>query len=94
MSTPILFVAQTLDPATPLHDAHMVSSTLFPGSVVLEQKANGHGMYGFNSKCIDAHIQHYFSTGQLPPVNSTCETETIANPFLDPRMNPLYTSED
>ncbi|OJJ68284.1 hypothetical protein ASPBRDRAFT_185215 [Aspergillus brasiliensis CBS 101740] len=74
MSTPILFVSNSLDPVTPLHDAHAMSA-LFNRSVVLEQHAEGHCSYASRSACTERHIKKYFRTGEVPQEGTRCETE-------------------
>lgn len=60
----------------------------FPGSVLLEQHANGHGVFGFTSNCTKSAVQAYLANGTLPAENTVCEVEEL-NPFLDPKLNPL-----
>ncbi|PWY96770.1 alpha/beta-hydrolase [Aspergillus sclerotioniger CBS 115572] len=74
MSTPILFVSNSLDPVTPLADAHAMSA-LFNGSVVLEQLAEGHCSFASRSICTENHIRKYFQTGTLPTPGTQCETD-------------------
>ncbi|PYI01095.1 hypothetical protein BO78DRAFT_473545 [Aspergillus sclerotiicarbonarius CBS 121057] len=90
MSTPILFVSNSLDPVTPLDDAHAMSA-LFNRSVVLEQLAEGHCSFASHSTCTESHIRAYFQTGTLPPPGTSCSTDM--RPFRI-QTPPTSSSED
>ncbi|CZT01748.1 uncharacterized protein RAG0_09219 [Rhynchosporium agropyri] len=68
---PILWIGNTLDPATPLRNAHKLSKD-FVGSVVLTQDSAGHCSYSSNSECINDHVRTYFQTGDLPEIGTVC----------------------
>ncbi|OJJ45238.1 hypothetical protein ASPZODRAFT_133871 [Penicilliopsis zonata CBS 506.65] len=81
-ATPILLIGNTLDPATPLASAHQTSQ-LFEGSVVLEQKSEGHCSYTAPSNCTEKHVRAYFNRGVLPKKGAKCEVDEE----LFPRSN-------
>ncbi|KAF2113432.1 TAP-like protein-domain-containing protein [Lophiotrema nucula] len=78
-STPLLILSNTIDPATPLISAQEMHSA-FPGSALLVNEAVGHATFNAPSDCVFKHIKEYFSSGALPPVNTTCKPNTY--PFL------------
>lgn len=76
-STPILFADNVLDPVT--SSAELMSG-YFEGSAILLQEAVGHGLVVTSSNCTSSYVQKYFETGELPPRNTTCETNFDAFP--------------
>lgn len=78
-STPILFADNVLDPVT---SSGELMSKFFEGSGILLQEAVGHGLIVTTSNCTSSYVQNYFKTGQLPPKNTTCESDFNAFPVL------------
>ncbi|KAH7000649.1 proteinase [Ilyonectria destructans] len=78
-SYPLLIVSNTHDTVTPLRNARRVS-TLFPGSVVLQQDSQGHCSHSNPSLCTAKTIRAYFQTGDLPAEGTICEP--AIRPFL------------
>ncbi|KAH7141086.1 proteinase [Dactylonectria macrodidyma] len=78
-SHPLLIVSNTHDTVTPLRNARRVS-TLFPGSVVLQQDSQGHCSHSNPSLCTAKTIRAYFQTGDLPVEGTICEP--AIRPFL------------
>jgi pimeloyl-ACP methyl ester carboxylesterase len=76
-STPILFADNVIDPVT---SSAELMSAYFVGSTILLQEAVGHGLVVTSSNCTSSYVQKYFRTGELPPKNTTCETEFDAFP--------------
>ncbi|KAJ4361092.1 uncharacterized protein N0V89_001661 [Didymosphaeria variabile] len=77
-STPILFADNVIDPVT---SSYELMSGYFEGSAILLQDAVGHGLVVTSSNCTSSYVQKYFKTGELPPRNTTCETEFDAFPL-------------
>lgn len=69
-SSPILLVANTHDPATPLSGAR-VANRLFSGSRLLLLDGWGHGALG-KSACVARHTEHYLIAQQLPHSGTVC----------------------
>jgi hypothetical protein len=78
-SHPLLIIGNSHDTVTPLRNARRVS-TLFPGSVVLQQDSEGHCSHSNPSLCTGKVVREYFQTGKLPPVGTVCQPEV--KPFL------------
>ncbi|KAJ5578152.1 uncharacterized protein N7459_007116 [Penicillium hispanicum] len=74
-SYPIMFVTSELDPITPKRGAYKMSS-VFPGSIVIEQKSVGHTAIASASSCLLTKIQSYLN-GELPKANTTCQPDTL-----------------
>ncbi|KAL2410845.1 hypothetical protein ABEF95_010793 [Exophiala dermatitidis] len=81
---PILFVSNTLDTVTPLRMAQKMSSR-FPGSVLLQQDAEGHCSFTAPSLCTAKAIRRYFQTGVMPQPATRCKPDI--KPFELPREN-------
>ncbi|KAL3421597.1 peptidase tripeptidyl-peptidase protein [Phlyctema vagabunda] len=76
MTPPLMFLSNTLDPMTPLHNAKKMSS-LYQGSIMIEQKARGHCslLNTIPSKCILDHLSRYLLDGLLPVDGNVCDAE-------------------
>jgi len=73
---PMLWIGNTLDPATPLRNAFDLSVG-YPGSVVLQQDSVGHCTYSSPSKCTNEHVRSYFQDGTLPEPGTICPPDTL-----------------
>ncbi|KAM7184585.1 TAP-like domain containing protein [Naviculisporaceae sp. PSN 640] len=72
---PILVLSNTYDIVTPIHAARDLSSRL-AGSVLLEQRAIGHGTVHFSvSECTRSAIESYFLNGTLPAPGTVCHLD-------------------
>jgi pimeloyl-ACP methyl ester carboxylesterase len=73
-AAPLMFISSTIDPVTPLANAHEASKS-HPGSRVLVQNNVGHGSILVPGKCRDAFVKKYFASGELPPEDTLCEAD-------------------
>ncbi|VDC03622.1 unnamed protein product [Peniophora sp. CBMAI 1063] len=73
-SAPILFVANTIDPATP-HVGAVATSALFPGSALLTQNSTGHTSTSATSNCTASIVARYFVDASLPEDGTICQVE-------------------
>ncbi|KAH6648354.1 TAP-like protein-domain-containing protein [Truncatella angustata] len=78
-SHPLLIISNTHDPVTPIRNGRRVS-TIFPGSVVLQQDSEGHCSHSNPSFCTARSIREYFQTGELPREGTVCQPEV--KPFV------------
>lgn len=78
-SYPMLWLSNTLDPVTPIRNAKRMMQN-FPGSVLLEQDAEGHCTTSAKSLCTAKHVRAYFQTGEMPEPGTVCGVEE--KPFL------------
>ncbi|RDW65125.1 hypothetical protein BP6252_10776 [Coleophoma cylindrospora] len=92
-SHPILMLSTTLDPVTPLANAHAMSKR-FPGSVVLELNAEGHCSISAPSVCAAKHTRAYFQTGQMPPQGTICQQEELPLIGKTIHTNQALSAED
>ena len=79
-ANPVLVVGNRFDPATPYHGAVTVDR-LLPRSRLLTLAGWGHTSL-FLSACIDAHVNTYLLTTQVPPRGTVCEPDVV--PFAEP----------
>lgn len=77
-ATPILFVRNRLDPATPSAEK---MRRFFDGSAMLTLDAVGHGSIGIRSQCMSDRIRIYFENGVLPEEGLVCKADVL--PFFD-----------
>lgn len=73
-SHPLLFIGNTADPVTPGLYAKQMSEG-YEGAVALIQNSPGHCSIAMFSSCTMGYVNRYFQTGELPPVNTTCELD-------------------
>jgi hypothetical protein len=74
---PILFISNTIDPATPI-DNSIKWSPQFSGSQILTIEAVGHTTLAANNSCASSKIGTFFQTGELPGVGTVCKAEAGA----------------
>lgn len=67
---PILLVATTNDPATPIHQARHVAQNL-ESAVLMTRDGDAHGALG-QDRCIDGAVTAYLVDLSLPPADTTC----------------------
>lgn len=70
-SAPILWLGNTMDPATPVENAYAMAKR-FPGSVVLTQEGAGHCSVSAPSPCSMSALRAYFNRGVLPDGDTVC----------------------
>jgi pimeloyl-ACP methyl ester carboxylesterase len=70
-SPTVLVVGTTFDPATPYKDAQSLTRQL-GNARLLTMDGDGHGAYGGESACIDAHVDAYLLEGSLPDAGTRC----------------------
>ena len=70
-AAPILVVGTTGDPATPYEWAQALASQLSSGRLLTRQ-GNGHTAYLERSSCIDAAVEAYLVSGDVPAQGTVC----------------------
>ena len=73
VTTPIIIVGTTRDPATPYVWAEDLHNTI-RNSRLISLEADGHTGYGHGSICVDSAVNQYFLTGILPTSDLTCKS--------------------
>jgi pimeloyl-ACP methyl ester carboxylesterase len=79
-SNPVLVVGNRFDPATRYQGA-VTLADLLPRSRLLTLAGWGHTTL-FESACIDAHVNRYLLTSQVPPAGTVCQPDAV--PFAQP----------
>lgn len=82
---PVLVIGNRYDPATRYQGAVTVAH-LLPRSRLLTLAGWGHTSL-FKSACIDAHLNSYLLTTQVPPRGTVCPADTV--PFAAPAATPV-----
>jgi hypothetical protein len=80
-ANPVLIVGTVADPATPYRGA-VTLSRLLPNSRLLTLDGWGHISVVVGSSCVDARVNAYLLTGQVPPRGTVCQPDVI--PFAQP----------
>ncbi|KAK2036128.1 peptidase S33 [Colletotrichum somersetense] len=74
--TPMLFVANSLDPVAPLEGTKL-NVPKFEGARLLQQDSVGHGSISAPSQCTVGHIRRYLVSGELPEDGTVCPVDTL-----------------
>ncbi|KUJ12862.1 alpha/beta-hydrolase, partial [Mollisia scopiformis] len=72
--TPMLFVSNTIDPATPFPNG-IKGTKIFPGAEIVLIDGAGHTTLGPLNKCGNSKINAYFQNGTLPGDDNFCSLE-------------------
>ncbi|KAI7357476.1 hypothetical protein KC357_g6473 [Hortaea werneckii] len=75
-SHPLLLIGNTMDPVTPVRNAHKMAKG-FHGAVALTQDSAGHCSSSTFSRCTRKYIRQYFQTGELPPPGLVCPADEM-----------------
>ncbi|KAI7332182.1 hypothetical protein KC315_g4770 [Hortaea werneckii] len=75
-SHPLLLIGNTMDPVTPVRNAHKMAKG-FHGAVALTQDSAGHCSSSTFSCCTRSYIRQYFQTGELPPPGVVCPADEM-----------------
>lgn len=72
----VLMIGNTMDPVTPVRNAHKMAKG-FEGAVVLTQDSAGHCSSSAFSNCTIGYLKRYFGTGELPEPGVICEADEL-----------------
>jgi pimeloyl-ACP methyl ester carboxylesterase len=86
-SNPVLVVGNRFDPASRYQGAATLAG-LLPRSRLLTLAGWGHTSL-FASACIDARVNRYLLSGELPPPGTVCQPDLV--PFAQPTAAPAAT---
>ncbi|KAF5871553.1 putative alpha beta-hydrolase protein [Botrytis fragariae] len=89
---PILFISNTLDPATLLRSDSQKWAPEFKDAQILTIEAIGHTSMVANNSCANEKIYRFFQTGNLPGHDSRCVVE--AGPFGVTPESSVVVEED
>lgn len=73
VTSPLIIIGTTRDPATPYVWAQDLQKTI-RNSLLISFEADGHTGYGHGSSCVDSAVNEYFLTGILPTSDLTCKS--------------------
>ena len=73
VTTPIIIIGTTRDPATPYKWAEELHK-IIQNSRLITFEADGHTGYGHGSTCVDSAVDSYFLMGILPTSDLTCKS--------------------
>ncbi|KAH7335773.1 TAP-like protein-domain-containing protein [Rhizoctonia solani] len=71
----IIVIGNLADPVTPFGNAKAVAEALGDSAVLLKHNGYGHTSLYMHSNCTLAATSKYFTTGELPPNGTVCETD-------------------
>ena len=80
---PILFVANRIDPVTPIYGARKMVQR-FSGARLLELDMPGHSSMAWPSTCMMQHARAYMQNGTLPEEGYVCQTNVNETLFRNP----------
>ena len=88
---PMLFIANTVDPVTPIYSARKMVQR-FSGARLLTLNMPGHSSMAWPSACMMRHARAYMQNGTLPDEGFVCEVNVNATLFHNP--NPDLQSRN
>ncbi|CAE6463673.1 unnamed protein product [Rhizoctonia solani] len=71
----IMVIGNLYDPITPFISAKAVAEALGDSAILLKHNGYGHTSLYMHSNCTIAATSKYFTTGELPPTGTVCETD-------------------
>ncbi|MCJ1408224.1 hypothetical protein MMC19_002298 [Ptychographa xylographoides] len=75
LELPVLLVANTYDPATPIDSARRLARAMGTNAVLLEQHSYGHCSVSSASSCTYTAVLDYLLKGQLPKPGTVCAVD-------------------
>ncbi|KAG8761909.1 hypothetical protein FRC11_012319 [Ceratobasidium sp. 423] len=71
----IIVIGNLADPTTPFVSAEAVADALGDSAVLLKHNGYGHTSIVMHSNCTVTATNKYFTSGELPPAGTVCETD-------------------